>query len=79
MEQDTQQTTIPASNELIFGLVIAGIIMLIAVGAYFCTDSWTYLIAGILLSGTIEVFVFLRFMKKNNCLLYTSPSPRDRG
>ena len=65
MEQDTQQTTIPASNELIFGLVIAGIIMLIAVGAYFCTDSWTYLIAGILLSGTIEVFVFLRFMKKN--------------
>ena len=75
----------PAEKARDFGLVLAAISIACAFGIAFTTSFWNGVWCGIFMVFGLadNILIYSHALKRksqlNICLLYTSPSPRDRG
>ena len=63
----------------LYGITLSAIIIIIyTILGGLLAVAWTDLIQGVLMIGTLVVLPIVGLFELLSCLLYTSPSPRDR-
>ena len=83
---------VPESSKLPFAMALTMLVLIVGASTTvkpelgpFGENSYLVLLTGFLMMWTTMFFWFSQVIKENNeglnnnCLLYTSPSPRDRG